>query len=94
MSKYSTTLNKTTGVQLKDIVGWVITAIVIAVSWFGTVKVNEALLDYRINSLEKAQGRQYEYLNDRIDKIDSKIEKIIEGQQRIELILKDKQDRK
>lgn len=81
------------GLSLKDLITWTITLVVLGVGAWGTMKVNEAIMNTKFNDFKNNQEIQNQYFDKRLDKQDEKLDEIIDGITEIKLQLKDKQNR-
>ncbi len=80
-------------VTIDKIIGWAITIGIIFLGGYVTLKTNEAMINTKLENLERQSNTRNEYYEKRFDKQDEKLDKIIDGIHAIDLQLKDKLDR-
>lgn len=81
-------------ITLQNLITWTITLGIVAIGAFGTMKVNEAIMNTKFNDFKEQTEQNNQYFDKRFEKQDVKLDLIIDGLHKIELQLKDKQDRK
>ncbi len=78
----------------KDLISWSITLGVIFITYIGSLRISEAILNTKFNDFKETTLEKNKQYEERITKQDAKLDLIISGIHNIELQLKDKEDRK